>query len=212
MKHLYFIRHGQTEWNAIRRMQGQWNSDLSDLGRQQAEVSGRLLSRFPIDRMYASPLDRTRQTAEIITRHVDLPVTFDDRIMEWNTGDWSGHLYAEVAVKWKEEWEAYQADRFHYRGPNCENYPDMFNRARPFIQQVLAEDANHIAIISHGMIGKAMISLLLELTEDETLSFGQPNDVVMVVKLIDDSRQIEHYVGEDGPFEGVHQRQLHQPA
>ena len=44
MKHYYFVRHGQTHWNAIARMQGQWNSDLNDLGRQQADVNGQLLA------------------------------------------------------------------------------------------------------------------------------------------------------------------------
>ncbi|MBO6703483.1 MAG: histidine phosphatase family protein [Pseudomonadales bacterium] len=62
MKEFYFIRHGQTEWNAIRRMQGQWNSDLNDLGRQQADINGRLLAGLDIEHIVASPLDRTRQT------------------------------------------------------------------------------------------------------------------------------------------------------
>lgn len=203
MKQLYFVRHGQTEWNAIARMQGQWNSDLSDLGRQQADVSGQVLSRFPIDAIYASPLDRTRQTTAHITRHVEAPVTFDKRLMEWDCGDWSGYLYADVAEKWKAEWEAYQQDKFHYRGPNCENYPDMFARSRPFLQEVLETPHRHIAIVSHGMIGKVMISELLGLGEDETLAISQPNDVIMVVTVEGDHRQVHHYRGEEGPIEGV---------
>ena len=202
MKKLYFVRHGQTEWNAIARMQGQWNSDLSALGRAQAQVSGQVLSKFPIDAMYASPLDRTRQTAEIVTQHVDLPVTFDERIMEWDCGDWSGYLYAEVREKWKPEWDAYQADVFHYRGPNCENYPDMFDRARPFLAEVLDTPHAHVAIVSHGMIGKVMISELLGLGEAETLAISQPNDVIMVVTVDGADRRVHHYVGEEGPIEG----------
>ena len=61
MKTLYFVRHGQTEWNAIRRMQGQWNSDLSELGQAQADANGRLLRDLSTQYMVASPLDRTRQ-------------------------------------------------------------------------------------------------------------------------------------------------------
>ncbi|MEE4360963.1 MAG: histidine phosphatase family protein, partial [Pseudomonadales bacterium] len=99
MKHLYFVRHGQTEWNAVARMQGQWNSDLSELGRAQARVSGALLAGRGIEAMFASPLDRTRQTAALINEHLNLPVTYDDRLKEWDCGDWSGHLYAEVAER-----------------------------------------------------------------------------------------------------------------
>ena len=103
MRHLYFIRHGQTEWNAIMRMQGQWNSDLNDRGREQADVNGLFLKSQNIGKLYVSPLDRTKQTAEIINRHLDVPVSYDDRIMEWDTGDWSGHLYADVKLKWAKE-------------------------------------------------------------------------------------------------------------
>lgn len=66
-KIIFFVRHGETEWNAIRRMQGQWNSDLNERGRQQAGVNGQLLAGLEIDALCASPLDRTRQTAAIIT-------------------------------------------------------------------------------------------------------------------------------------------------
>jgi len=84
LKELYFVRHGQTEWNAIRRMQGQWNSDLNDLGREQADRNGKFLAGLDIEYLVASPLDRTRQTAEIINRHLQLDIEYDDRIMEWD--------------------------------------------------------------------------------------------------------------------------------
>lgn len=204
-KTLYFIRHGQTEWNAIRRMQGQMNSDLSKLGRAQANAAGELLEQFGIEALYASPLDRTRQTAAIINRRLELPVTFDDRIMEWDCGDWSGHLYAEVAEQWHDEWAAYQADKFHYRGPGCENYPDMFGRARPFLEEMLTTPAKVIGIVSHGMIGKVMLAIMMELGEAETLAIHQPNDVIMRVDVTPDKpARASHYVRGQGPFEGLH--------
>ena len=82
VKEIYFVRHGETEWNAIRRMQGQWNSNLNENGRGHAAVNGDLLARLDIEAMFVSPLDRTRQTAEIINKRLGLPLHFDDRIME----------------------------------------------------------------------------------------------------------------------------------
>jgi broad specificity phosphatase PhoE len=202
MKHLYFVRHGQTEWNAVRRMQGQWNSDLSGLGRGQADINGKLLETLDIEAMFVSPLARTRQTAEIINRYLNLPMAFDDRIMEWDCGDWSGHLYDEVMQKWPEEWSALQADRFNYRGPNCENYPDMIDRARPFIEEIQAHPASRIAIVSHGMIGKVMVSILLELNEEQTLAVHQPNDVIHLVTTHDEAPEIHHFHAGDGPIPG----------
>ena len=203
MKQLYFIRHGQTEWNAIRRMQGQWNSDLNDKGRHQADVNGRFLATQNIDSLFVSPLDRTRQTADIINRHIDLPITLDERIMEWDCGDWSGYMYADVQVKWAREWDALEADRFNYRGPNCENYPDMIERARPFLDEIQKRADSNIAIVSHGMIGRVMVAQLLGLNEKETLNFQQANDVIFRVTLDEGSVEACHFVGGNGPVPGL---------
>ncbi len=201
-KELYFVRHGQTEWNAIARMQGQWNSDLSDQGRAQAEVNGRFLKSRTIEHLVASPLDRTRQTAEIINQHLGLGLTFDDRLMEWNSGDWSGYLYAELPDHWPEEWAAWRADPFHYRGPNCENYPDMIDRSKPFLDEILKAPQTHIAIVSHGMIGRAMLGTVLGLTPAEILDIHQSNDTIFHVSITEAGTTVCHYTGGTGPNGG----------
>jgi len=206
LQSLYFVRHGQTEWNAIARMQGQWNSDLSDLGRQQADVHGQLLKQQQIQAIYASPLDRTRQTTQIIQQYVPIEAAYDSRIMEWDCGHWSGYFYEEVQTRWADEWAALQADRFNYRGPACENYPDMIERAQPFVEEVLAHPAESIAIVSHGMIGRVMIGIIMAFSEPEMLGFTQPNDVIYRLQLPGtqgDAPQIHHYAAGSGPHQGV---------
>jgi phosphoserine phosphatase len=203
VKDLYFVRHGQTEWNAIRRMQGQWNSDLTELGKRQADTNGRFLSQLGIEHIVASPLDRTRQTAEIINEHLGLEVSFDHRIKEWDCGDWSGEMWDQVANKWAEEFNAWQEDQFHYRGPNCENYPDMIERVAPFLEETLALDHQRIAVVSHGMIGRVMVGTLLAMTGDHMLSFSQPNDVIFHLASGGESFIAHHYVRGDGPHPGL---------
>ena len=203
MKELYFVRHGQTEWNAIRRMQGQRNSNLNDIGRDQADVNGQFLGTRGIEAMFASPLDRTRQTAEIVNRYLDLPVTFDERIMEWDCGDWSGHMYADIKKKWAEQWALWHADPFNYRGPNCENYPDMIARSTPFLDELRQHPAERIAIVSHGMIGRVMVSIMLEHDAAEMLSYGQDNAVIFRVMLNPDGTLVAHFVAGNGPHPGL---------
>jgi broad specificity phosphatase PhoE len=202
MRTFYFIRHGQTEWNAIERMQGRWNSDLNEHGLRQADENGRLLGGLDVEALFSSPLDRARQTADIISGYVDLPVTYDERIVEWDCGEWSGHLRTDVIARWPEEWAAIHADPFHYRGPGCENYPDMFERARPFVEELRAVETDTIAVISHAMIGKVMISILLGLDETETLAIYQPNDAVFRVTMGEDGGEGHHYRDGVGPVEG----------
>ena len=205
-KTIYFVRHGETQWNASARMQGQKNSDLNDVGRAQADVHGRFLSDLGIDAIYASPLERARQTVEIVRRHVDLEPQFDARIMEWDCGEWSGHLRADVARHWPDEWAALGADPYHYRGPGCENYPDMIARARPFLIELLESAASNIAVISHGMIGRVMVGNLMRFDETQMISFRQPNDVIYRVRLAGlsgESTLLDRFVAGEGPFEGV---------
>jgi len=165
-------------------------------------VNGRFLADQDIEALFASPLDRTTQTAEIINQYLNLPIQFDDRIMEWDCGDWSGHMYADIADKWPEEWQALQQDRYYYRGPNCENYPDMVDRSTPFLEEIKSHDAETIAIVSHGMIGRVMVSTLLGLNPEETLSFHQGNDQVFHLVLEDDMTHVQHFIGGEGPFPG----------
>jgi broad specificity phosphatase PhoE len=210
VKTLYFVRHGRTEWNAAGRMQGQLDSSLDELGRRQAEVHGRLLADVGIEAIYASPLARARETVEIVRRFVDLSPRFDDRIMEWNCGEWSGQLRAEVAERWPEEWAALAADPYRYRGPGCENYPDMTARVAPFVEAVVADPAQSIAVISHGMIGRVMVGLLMCFDERDMIGFRQPNDVIYRVRLLGTGETaspcLDRYVAGEGPLEGVVER------
>jgi len=201
---LYFVRHGQTEWNAIRRMQGQWNSDLSELGRAQAEVNGKFLKRLGIEYLVASPLDRTRQTARIIADHLKIEFDVDDRLKEWDCGVWSGEMWDELREKWPNEFAAWQSDQFLYRAPGAENYPDMIERSTPFLTEVLAKRFTKAAIVSHGMIGRAMIGTLLLKPPEEMLAFGQTNDtVIRLSKKTSSDFLADHYVAGNGPISGL---------
>ena len=173
MKEFYFVRHGQTEWNAIRRMQGQWNSDLTELGETQAKITGKFLSILDIQYLVSSPLDRTMHTTKIINEYLKLDVNYDNRIMEWNCGDWSGEMWDNVSQKWPIEFAAWRADQFYHRGPNCENYPDMIKRVTPFLEEILNTGYERIAIISHGIIGRVMVSTLLQHAPEDMLLYGQ---------------------------------------
>ena len=203
MKELYFVRHGLTEWNAIGRMQGQFDSDLNEVGRRQADVNGRFLAQAGIDYMVASPLDRTRQTASIIGKHLGIDFDVDERIKEWHCGDWSGEMWDDVRVKWPEELAAWKSDQFYYRAPGAENYPDMIDRARPFLDDVLASEFGKIAIVSHGMIGRVMVGTLLSMSPEEMFSFSQANEMIFHLTQRDDAFLAQHYVAGEGPYGGL---------
>ncbi len=172
----YFIRHGQTEWNAERRMQGQWESDLTELGRAQAKQTAAAVAAFGVDAIYASPLRRASDSAHPLCDATGCAATFDDRLKEWRAGDWSGCLYADIVTRWPEEWASWRKDMWRYRPPNAENFADLKERGAAFLDDVSKTQADRIAIVSHGFITRAMLAHLLDLSPDDALHLETPND------------------------------------
>ena len=87
---LYIIRHGETEWNVLRRFQGRSDIPLNDEGRRLARITAEALSEVPFARIYTSPLKRAYETAMIIKGERDIPVIEEPRIIEIGFGDYEG--------------------------------------------------------------------------------------------------------------------------
>lgn len=202
-KIIYFIRHGETNWNAERRMQGQWESDLTERGRQQADKNAETVANLGVDAIYASPLRRARHSAEALSQRTDHDLIFDDRLKEWNAGDWSGHLYAEVVEKWPEEWTAWRADMWNYRPPGCENFQDLARRGGDFLNDILVTEHQRIAVVSHGFIGRAMMLVLAKLQPDDALRLHTANDAVFRFKGAKDNWETDRFEAGVGPIPGL---------
>src|SRR5690606_17875731 len=101
---VYVIRHGQTDWNAEHRLQGQKDIPLNDLGRAQAAGNGRLLKAILGEKIHdfdyvASPLSRTRETMELLRQAMGIsPKSYrlDERLVEVSFGDWEGYTIPEI--------------------------------------------------------------------------------------------------------------------
>lgn len=146
---LILIRHGRTAANKARRLQGRSDIPLDDVGiRQAREVAGALSS---IDRVIASPLSRSRETAEAL----GLPVQIDDRWIELDYGDFEGMLQADVP---DHVWSRWRNDSA-FRPPNGETLDELDVRVRSALSDIfeLAKTEN-IAVVSHVSPIKAAIA------------------------------------------------------
>lgn len=201
----YLVRHGETEWNATARMQGQRDSGLTPRGREQARVTADLLARLGVDRMFASPLGRVRQTLEIIHERLVLPVQFDDRLKEWSAGAWGGELYADVCERWPAEWDAWQADRLHYAPPGGETFLDLIVRARAFLTDVVATTVpgERVALVAHGFLNRALATALLDQQPAEMLGISQDNDTLMRIVVRDEVSVADYFESGVGPIAGL---------
>jgi glucosyl-3-phosphoglycerate phosphatase len=199
----YLVRHGETEWNAARRMQGQLDSPLTPQGREHAKTTARLLARLGVDVVHASPLGRVRETLAFLAGEVALEPAFDDRLKEWSSGDWSGEYYADLRQKWPREFAAWEADRYNYRPPGAENFQDLAGRARAFLDDAAGTTGQRIAVVAHGFLNRALVAGLLSLAPAETLRIRQRNDVIIRVAVRGTTAVADHFIGGAGPFAGL---------
>ncbi len=161
MPTLYYIRHGETDWNAEGRLQGQRDTDLNARGRAQAADAGRKLRNLVSDPagidFLASPLRRTRQTMEIAREAAGLDpfgYALDDRLKEIRFGDWEGLTWPEVSARDPEKAAAREADKWGFQPPDGESYAMLTARIIPFFNS-LTRDA---VVVSHGGVARALLS------------------------------------------------------
>ncbi|WP_375464635.1 histidine phosphatase family protein [uncultured Methylobacterium sp.] len=163
---IYFVRHGQTDWNAEGRLQGQRDTDLNVAGVRQAEdVADRLrwLAGDGLARadFVASPLTRTRRTMEILRACLGLsPAAYglDPRLKEIHFGAWEGRTWAEIRRRDPASAAARDRDRWFYRPPgaNAESYAMLTERVAP----VLAGLGPTTVVVAHGGVARAMLVAL----------------------------------------------------
>jgi broad specificity phosphatase PhoE len=199
----YLVRHGETEWNAERRMQGQWDSRLSAAGKLHADASGRFLATLPIEVVYASPIGRVQETARIIRPHLDIEPILDDRLKEWSSGEWSGFLYDEIAQKWPEAFSAWRSDMLNVRAPGGENFHDLLARAESFLAEAAERPGDAIAILAHGFINRALACTLMGSDPSETLVLKQGNDTIFRITTEGEVADACHFIAGAGPHAGL---------
>jgi broad specificity phosphatase PhoE len=164
---LYFVRHGETDWNRERRLQGQHDIPLNPLGRTQAQRCGTLLRELlgkdgvgVADYDYvSSPLGRARETMEIMRGVMGLdPSVYrtDARLMEMSFGRWEGFTYAELQTREAAALEARERDKWGFVLPGGESYAQLEKRV-----QVWYESIGRATVASaHGGVCRALMALL----------------------------------------------------
>lgn len=153
-------RHGETDWNAAARIQGKSDIPLNGRGRAQARELAAAVQRLgTVEVIYASPLSRALETAQIIGRALGLEPAPAIELTELNFGDWEGCSWEEIGRRWPEQFAAYSADRKNYAPPNGESYADMLRRARPFVDALRAGPSAGAALcVCHSAVMRGLLA------------------------------------------------------
>lgn len=158
---LYITRHGQTEWNIQKRMQGWFDSPLTANGKRSAAALGERLKEVPFKAAYISSSGRTIETAKLICGELSIPLLIKDQLKEINVGAWQGMTSSDIEKEFPEQYTAYYNSPLHYQSVDGETFQDVLNRTMPLIEEIttLYDEDDKILIVTHAVVKKLLISL-----------------------------------------------------
>lgn len=160
---LHIIRHGETDWNTRKQLQGRTDISLNERGRELAELTGRGMADMPIDLVISSPLKRALETARLLVGDRKIPITTDERLIEISFGAYEGLRSGE------EDYEIPDRDFIYFFTspdkymvpPGGESICDLYNRTANFMEELVnrTELADKTVLIStHGAAKQALLN------------------------------------------------------
>lgn len=159
---LLLVRHGATTLSAEDRFAGSTDVELSDEGRGQAGRLAQRLAGESLSAVYASPMKRTIETANIVARPHGLVPQLADGLREIDHGRWEGMRRSEVEHAFSEEYAAWEADPFTFAPRGGESGLNVLARALPVVREIVVRHAEEILlVVSHKATIRLLISSLL---------------------------------------------------
>ncbi|WP_243385520.1 histidine phosphatase family protein [Bacillus kexueae] len=157
---IYLTRHGQTEWNVEKRMQGWLDSPLTEEGKKAVEHLGERLKDVSFDAIYHSPSLRTDQTANILLNHLTIDrVEKDERLKEIHLGHWEAKTQAELKELYTDDFHAFFNEPHHYEAKSGEHFHDVQERVISFLNDLLNKhQEGNILVVTHGVWLKVLMN------------------------------------------------------
>ena len=164
---IIFIRHGETEWNSQKRMQGHSNSDLSSVGQAQIQALGQWMKNVPFDLIYSSDSMRAKQTAEAITQFSGHELQFDQRLREKNLGVFEGLTSEEARERHPEVFRLFKTAGSKYVIDEGESTQQLQDRALEIVDEIRIKHLEErVLLVTHGgfirVVMKHSLGLSLE--------------------------------------------------
>lgn len=156
---IYLTRHGETEWNIEKRLQGRGDSPLTENGIQRAKELRDRIKNIDIDVIYSSPIKRALNTANILRGNKNIDIVTDDRLMEMCFGDYEGKKI-DIIQKENPNWDIklIMQGNVEICSPNGENLKEVRERISKLMNKIIAENmGKSILIVTHGITLKALM-------------------------------------------------------
>ena len=161
---IYVIRHGQTDWNVERKLQGRTDIELNETGKQQAKQAKKEIEKYNIDLILCSPLKRTKETAHIIAENKNIEIIYRDELLERNFGELEGKQ------PWKEP--LFANDEFYnytknIEMKNVETVRELCDRVWGLLDEIEEKYSDkNVLLVTHGGTSRAIAAYFNGIPED----------------------------------------------
>lgn len=165
---LYIIRHGQTDWNRARKLQGRTDIPLNEWGRRVAELTREGLQDVVFDVAFTSPLVRAKETAEIILKDRNIPIIEDERIIEVNFGAYEGE---DFRLEDENLQNFFSRPELYYAVDGSESMESILKRTGDFLEELYANPKYQNSTIFVATHGAALCGLLCNIKKWDKADF-----------------------------------------
>lgn len=184
------IRHGETDHNVARRIQGSLPTPLNANGILQAQALGLYLKHHHVERLYTSTLERASHTANLIAEVTGSLVIEDDRLQEMNFGVFEGKTFSEIEQEYPRAYAGWTTRNLDFVVPGGESRSIVMQRMASAWQDIIQTGAHTVGIVSHGLAIRLLIQYLFYKPPIENIG----NTSLTEVYKVDDIWRISSFV------------------
>lgn len=184
---IYLMRHGETDWNKAKRLQGRSDIPLNEFGIALAKKTAEGMKDIAFDAVFASPLKRALVTAQTVVGDRDVPIVTDERLMELCFGDGEGENFVEARQNPEHPLHAFlcKPEEFVPFGGG-ETFAEAKARTGEFLREKilpLEDSCENVLIVAHGALNRSILNVIAGIPDSEFWKIALPNCAVSVLSL-----------------------------
>ena len=174
---IYLTRHGLTEWNVNRRMQGWGNGELTEKGIKDALALGKRLKEVPIDKVYSSSSKRAYETAQYIIGDREISLIQMDDLREINFGDWDGRIREEIEAEYPDEFKVFWETPHLFNRNSGETFEHVRKRAIRSLQHIIEENKEGtVLIVTHSIFLRVLMTYIKDIPLSDVFKSTPPGN------------------------------------
>lgn len=165
----YFVRHGETEWNVLKKIQGKTDVPLNENGQNQAKALAASLveQKLHAVKIYTSPQLRATQTAEIIGNALHIECEELQGLIEMDLGEWEGSNWETIEEEYAQAYHNWNEHRRHVHTPGGECYNEVLERTLDALKHILSKENDNVIVVTHSAILMSLRVYLAKLPFEE---------------------------------------------